>query len=170
LLAASAYSAYLHGMQKGDPRLSNPHFGATIRCHRFLGVAQRCRIGLSKGISLLVVAHCFWVLRSEWCQKWCQMAWTTPRAPTSLIAPGGTPRSARFHPDTGDALWLHRGCRWALVGAGETSISLLDRSHSEGSPEKNCPNKSGNHPQQLRHLGECGTEKGRTITVRPSYV
>jgi hypothetical protein len=46
-------------------------FGATIRRHGFLGVAVCCRIGLPKQISLLVVARCFWVLRSEWCQKWC---------------------------------------------------------------------------------------------------
>ena len=36
-------------------------FGATIRCHRFLGVAVHCRIGLSKLISLLAVACCFCV-------------------------------------------------------------------------------------------------------------
>jgi hypothetical protein len=48
-------------------------FGATILCHRFLGVAVHCRIGLSKLISLLAVACCFRALRPEWCQKWCQM-------------------------------------------------------------------------------------------------
>jgi hypothetical protein len=47
-------------------------FGATIRIHMFLGVAQCCRIGLSKPISLLAVPHCFCVLRSQWCQQWCQ--------------------------------------------------------------------------------------------------
>src|SRR5688500_18947337 len=39
-----------------------------------LVVAVRCSIGLSKPISLLVVAHRFWVLRSEWCQQWCQVS------------------------------------------------------------------------------------------------
>ena len=43
-------------------------FGATILCHRFLGVAVHCINSLSKRISLLVVACCFGVLRSEWCQ------------------------------------------------------------------------------------------------------
>ena len=43
-------------------------FGATIRRHLFPGVAVRCRIGLDKRISLLVVARCFWVVRAEWCQ------------------------------------------------------------------------------------------------------
>jgi hypothetical protein len=38
-------------------------FGATIRRHRFLGVAVGYRIGVSKPISLLVVARCFCVLR-----------------------------------------------------------------------------------------------------------
>jgi hypothetical protein len=47
-------------------------FGATIRRTLLLGVAVRCRIGLDKPISLLMVAHCFCVLRAEWCQKWCQ--------------------------------------------------------------------------------------------------
>jgi hypothetical protein len=47
-------------------------FGATIRRTRFLGVALRCRNRLSKPISLLVVAQRFWVLRSKWCQQWCQ--------------------------------------------------------------------------------------------------
>jgi hypothetical protein len=41
-----------------------------MRCHLFLSVAVCCRIGLSKPISLLVVAHCCRVLHPEWCQKW----------------------------------------------------------------------------------------------------
>jgi hypothetical protein len=45
---------------------------ATIRRPLFLGVAHRCRIGLDKPISLLVVARGFCVFRAEWCQKWCQ--------------------------------------------------------------------------------------------------
>ena len=47
-------------------------FGATIRRHRFLGVAGCCINRLSKRISLLVVAHRCCVLRPEWCQQWCQ--------------------------------------------------------------------------------------------------
>src|SRR5215218_7394174 len=46
--------------------------GATIRRHRFLGVAVRCTIGLSRPILLLAVARHFYVLRARWCQKWCQ--------------------------------------------------------------------------------------------------
>jgi hypothetical protein len=48
-----------------------------------------CRIGLSKLISLLVVARCFCVLRSEWCQKWCQMPSATPYAEGSNRTEGG---------------------------------------------------------------------------------
>ena len=51
-------------------------FGATIRCHSFLWVAHCCRIGVYKPISLLTVAYCFYVLRSEWCQQWCQSVHT----------------------------------------------------------------------------------------------
>jgi hypothetical protein len=36
---------------------------------------------------LLVVARCFWVLRSEWCQRWCQMASAAHPIPMGLIAP-----------------------------------------------------------------------------------
>jgi len=36
-------------------------FGATIRCHQFLGVAAGCRNRLSKLISLQAVARCFCV-------------------------------------------------------------------------------------------------------------
>ena len=72
MLAASAYSAYLHGMQKGDPRLSNPHFGATIRQHWLPRVAVRCEIALPTRDSLPAVAHDCCVLRSGWCQEWCQ--------------------------------------------------------------------------------------------------
>jgi hypothetical protein len=45
-----------------------------MRRHRFPDVAQCFRIGLDKPISLLAVARCFCVLRSEWCQQWCQYA------------------------------------------------------------------------------------------------
>jgi hypothetical protein len=57
--------------------------GATIRRHRFLGVAVRCTIGLSRPILLLAVARHFYVLRAGWCQKWCQRPteFTTRRAP-----------------------------------------------------------------------------------------
>ena len=61
-LIASAYGAY------HVPAT----FCATIRRLLFPVVAVRCRIGLSKPISLLAVACCFCVLRSEWCQRWCQ--------------------------------------------------------------------------------------------------
>jgi hypothetical protein len=47
-------------------------FGATIRRHRLLRVAVRCRIGLSKPNYLLTVAHRCCVLRPGWCQEWCQ--------------------------------------------------------------------------------------------------
>jgi hypothetical protein len=40
-------------------------------------VAEYCRIGLSKPIFLLAVAYRFCVLRSGWCQRWCQMTWAT---------------------------------------------------------------------------------------------
>jgi len=56
----------------GSTGLEPTPFGATIRRHPFPRVACCCRTGLSKRIPLLVVAHCSWVLRSEWCQKWCQ--------------------------------------------------------------------------------------------------
>src|SRR5215217_1195260 len=64
-------------------------FGATIRCHRFLGVALCCRIGLSKPFSLQAVARCFWVLRSEWCQQWCHSSplFTDDTVPSSAIIP-----------------------------------------------------------------------------------
>src|SRR5215208_6536243 len=38
-------------------------FGATIHRHPFLSVAQHCRIGIDKLISMLTVAHGFCVLR-----------------------------------------------------------------------------------------------------------
>jgi hypothetical protein len=44
-------------------------FGATIRRYLFLSVAECCTIALTKLISLLMVAHRYCVLRSEWCQK-----------------------------------------------------------------------------------------------------
>ena len=55
----------------------------------FPGVAVRCRIGVSKQISLLAVANRFCVLRSEWCQQWCQMASATPYADGSNRTEGG---------------------------------------------------------------------------------
>ena len=63
---------------------------ATIRQYLFPGVAVRCTIGLSKPISLLVLAQRFCVLRSEWCQMWCQMALAAPPIPKGLIAPRST--------------------------------------------------------------------------------
>ena len=51
--------------RRGRPTGLEPAtFGATIRRHLFLGVVTRCRIGLSKPISLLVVADRFSVLRA----------------------------------------------------------------------------------------------------------
>src|SRR3954451_17351414 len=47
-------------------------FGATIRCHRFLGVAEGCKTGIVKPIPLLAVARRCCVLLPGWCQKWCQ--------------------------------------------------------------------------------------------------
>src|SRR5829696_7281338 len=47
-------------------------FGATIRRLLFLSVAVGCINGLDKLFSLLGVTCGFSVLRSEWCQKWCQ--------------------------------------------------------------------------------------------------
>src|SRR5918998_742995 len=35
-------------------------------------VAGCCRISLSTPTFLPAVARCFWALRPEWCQKWCQ--------------------------------------------------------------------------------------------------
>ena len=46
--------------------------GATIRRHTLPRVAERCKTGLSKPISLLAVAHRCCGLRSGWCQQWCQ--------------------------------------------------------------------------------------------------
>jgi hypothetical protein len=40
-------------------RIESATFGATIRRHPFLGVAQRCKNRLSKLFSLLTVARCF---------------------------------------------------------------------------------------------------------------
>jgi len=59
---------------KGADDTSTRAFGATIRRHRFLGVAGCCINRFSKRISLLAVAYRFCVLRSEWCQRWCQEA------------------------------------------------------------------------------------------------
>jgi hypothetical protein len=42
---------------------------ATFRRLLFPGVAERCKIGLSKPVYLLVVAQRFCVYRSEWCQQ-----------------------------------------------------------------------------------------------------
>jgi hypothetical protein len=67
-------------------------FGATIRRHLYLGVAGYCINRLDKLISLLVVARRFWVLRSEWCQKWCQMASPAPCVLMSLGTPRTLPR------------------------------------------------------------------------------
>jgi hypothetical protein len=47
----------------------------------------------------------FCVLRSEWCQKWCQMESATLRIPMSLIAP----RLGLGHRYRSDAVWLKRG-------------------------------------------------------------
>jgi hypothetical protein len=38
---------------------------------------------------LLGVAHRFWVLRSEWCQKWCQSVPATPLPLFALIVRNG---------------------------------------------------------------------------------
>jgi hypothetical protein len=47
-----------------------------LRCHNpttpVATVAARCKTGLDKPICLLAVAHGYCVLRSGWCQKWCQ--------------------------------------------------------------------------------------------------
>jgi hypothetical protein len=66
---------------------SNPPSGATIRGHRLPGVAAGCKTGLDKPIMVLTVARRFWVLRSGWCQEWCQ---TVPPTTTvaRLVAPG----------------------------------------------------------------------------------
>jgi len=42
-----------------------------LQGHPFLGVADYCRIGMSKPISLLAAAHDCCVLRPGWCQMWC---------------------------------------------------------------------------------------------------
>jgi hypothetical protein len=47
-------------------------FRATIRRHRFLGVAEGCKTSLDKPIPLLAVARRFSLLRSGWCQQWCR--------------------------------------------------------------------------------------------------
>src|SRR5215210_7507821 len=58
---------------KGLPTALEPApFGAIIRRLLFLTVAGCCKIGLDTRIYLLAVAHRFSVLRSEWCQRWCQ--------------------------------------------------------------------------------------------------
>jgi hypothetical protein len=72
-------------------------FGATIRRHRFLGVAMRCEIGLPMRDSLLAVAHGCCALRPEWCQRWCQVASPTPSFPISLGHP--LPRQYHLMPD-----------------------------------------------------------------------
>jgi hypothetical protein len=72
-----------------------PFSRATIRRHLFLGVARCCRIGLSKPISLLTVACCFCVERSEWCQQWCQYRPRTPAAQPSMPT---FPSSEQVHP------------------------------------------------------------------------
>jgi hypothetical protein len=59
-------------------------FGATIRRTLFLGVARNSRICLPKPISLLKVARCFRVLRSECYQQWCHLP-PICTADTSLI-------------------------------------------------------------------------------------
>jgi hypothetical protein len=38
-------------------------------------------------LPLLEVAHCFWVLRAQWCQKWCQNGIGYVPALIHLIAP-----------------------------------------------------------------------------------
>ena len=60
-------------------------FGATMRRHRLPRVAGSCKNRLSKPIRLLVVARCFWVLRSGWCQRWCQVASTSSVARWVLV-------------------------------------------------------------------------------------
>jgi hypothetical protein len=49
--------------------------GATIRRHRLPRVAMRCKTGLDKPFSLLMLAQRFSMLRAEWCQQWCQILW-----------------------------------------------------------------------------------------------
>jgi hypothetical protein len=64
--------------------LEPARFGATIRRTLFLGVARNGRICLPKPISLLKVARCFRVLRSECYQQWCHLP-PICTADTSLI-------------------------------------------------------------------------------------
>ena len=82
-----AYSACLCGIERVTDGTQSRAFGATIRRHRLPEVALRCRISLSKPISLLAVAHRCCVLRSGWCQRWCQTVSLTT-ALVRLVAPG----------------------------------------------------------------------------------
>ena len=67
------------GARTRDLRSHNPTTSVSTCC-------RCCRIGLSKPISLLTVAHCFCVLRSGWCQRWCQSVSPTTTV-VCLVAP-----------------------------------------------------------------------------------
>jgi hypothetical protein len=72
---AGSFSSFLHleeFRRVTDGARTRDLLSATIRRQRLLRVAARFRIGLFKVISLLTVACCFRVLRSEWCRQWCQ--------------------------------------------------------------------------------------------------
>jgi hypothetical protein len=118
-----------YGLTAGPMRQA-PTLGATIRRHRFLGVAVGCRIGLSKPISFLVVARRFRVLRSQWCQQWCQMAPAPSLVPMGLVAPRTSPGPS--FTTLGSTPILVTPCGYSVgpngrsLGVGEVSISVLD--------------------------------------------
>ncbi len=40
--------------------------------HALQGFARACKLRISKPVSLLCLALCCTVLRSRWCERWCQ--------------------------------------------------------------------------------------------------
>jgi hypothetical protein len=73
-VAAAHSSDRVSPLDKEQDGLEPATFGATIRRHRLPRVAPRCKNRLSKRISMLAVADSCCVLRSGWCQEWCQTA------------------------------------------------------------------------------------------------
>src|SRR5829696_9216666 len=77
------------GHEEGDRRGSNPRPPlepqSADTCFRALpDVAESAYLSQ---LPLLEVVRCFWVLRPEWCQKWCHTVSAAAPIPRHLILP-----------------------------------------------------------------------------------
>jgi hypothetical protein len=79
-------------LREGDRRGSNPRPSEPQSADScFQGLLDVAESAYLSQLPLLEVARCFWVLRAEWCQKWCQSVSAAAPAPRRLILPKSSP-------------------------------------------------------------------------------